>query len=213
MNPESPVLPTPVADAPDKSSESNLDQIGQNIESISAFYAREEQKISHSQRVLEYMGDFLGQPLYLGLVLLFFALWILANLFAPRIGLTVVDPAPFSWLHLIVSLGALLTATVVVIKQNRSAKLEELRAHLDLQVNLLTEQKVTKIINLLEELRRDLPMVKNRLDAEAAAFQQPTDPHVVLAALDEQRETAGRPKQAEEGEENGEEANSQYKES
>ena len=92
-------------------------------------------------------------------------------------------------MHLIVSLGALITATVVLIKQNRLAKLEEQRAHLDLQVNLLTEQKVTKIINLLEELRHDLPMVKDRHDAEAMALQQPTDPHVVLAALDEQRET------------------------
>ena len=38
-------------------------------------------------------------------------------------------------------------------EQNRLGKLEELRAHLDLQVNLLTEQKTTKLIDLMEELR------------------------------------------------------------
>jgi len=80
------------------------------------------------------------------------------------------------------------TTIVVLVKQNRLAKMEERRAHLELQVNLLTEQKATKIINLLEELRRDLPMIKDRHDAEATAFQQPTDPESVLAALDNRTE-------------------------
>ena len=86
---------------------------------------------------------------------------------------------------------------MVLIKQSRLAKLEEQRAHLDLQVNLLTEQKTTKIIELLEELRRDLPMVKDRHDPEAAAMQQPTNPREVLAALDERRETEERSQDSE----------------
>lgn len=192
MNHETAMPPPPPPDEAEQSSEPKPGQISQNIETIVAFYTRAERKISRSQRVLEIISGFLGQPLYLGSVSLFAALWILANIFAQRVGLTAIDPAPFSWLQGMVSLGALLTSTVVLIKQNRLARLEEQRAHLDLQVNLLTEQKVTKIINLLEELRRDLPMVKNRHDAEAAAFQQPTDPHVVLAAMDEQRETVER---------------------
>ncbi len=201
MNPEITIPPVSASDTPDKSSEPKLDQISQNIETILAFYTREEQKISHSQRVLENISGFLGQPLYLGSILLFVALWILANIFARHVGLAVIDQAPYFWLQGIVSLGALLTSTVVLIKQNRLTRLEEQRAHLDLQVNLLTEQKVTKIINLMEELRRDLPMVKDRHDPEAAAFQQPTDPHVVLAALDEQRNTEERSEHAGEAEE------------
>jgi uncharacterized membrane protein len=85
-------------------------------------------------------------------------------------------------------LGALLTTTVVLITQNREAKLGEQRLELELQVNLLTEQKTTKLILLLEELRRDLPMVKDRHDPEAAALQKPTDPEEVLAALEERRD-------------------------
>lgn len=108
----------------------------------------------------------------------------------------IFDPAPFHLLAGIVALGALITSTVVLIKQNRLAKLEGQRAHLELQVNLLTEQKATKIINLIEELRRDLPMVKDRHDHEATAFQQPTDPEAVLAALDEQFDTVERSKHA-----------------
>jgi uncharacterized membrane protein len=74
---------------------------------------------------------------------------------------------------------------VVLSKQNRLARLEEQRAHLELKVNLLTEQKAAKLIDLLEELRRDLPNVKNRHDPEAAALRQSMNPDLVLAALDE----------------------------
>ena len=176
----------------DKSAESGRDPISQNIETILSFYTREEQKISRSQRSLENISGFVGRPLYLGSILTFVSLWVLANVFARRLGLVQFDPPPFFWLQGIVTLGALLTATVVLIKQNRLAKIEEQRAHLDLQLNLLTEQKTTKLIELIEELRRDLPMVKNRHDPASAAFQQPTDPHLVLAALDERRETGGR---------------------
>jgi uncharacterized membrane protein len=186
MQPEIPSLSKSTADASGCTSESNPAQINQNIESIAAFYVREEQKVGPSQRGLESLSDFLGKPLFLGLMLGFVVLWMSVNIFANQLGLKQIDPAPFYGMHLMLSLGAVVTATVVLIKQNRLAKLEEQRAHLDLQVNLLTEQKVTKIINLLEELRHDLPMVKDRLDAEAIALQQPTDPHVVLAALDEQ---------------------------
>jgi len=89
---------------------------------------------------------------------------------------------------------AILTATVVLIKQNRLTRIEKQRAYLDLQLNLLTEQKTTKLIDPIEELRNDLPMVKNRHDAASAALQKPTDPHMVLASLDEQRETNARSK-------------------
>jgi len=51
-------------------------------------------------------------------------------------------------------------------------------------LNLLTEQKVTKLIHLLEELRRDLPMVADRHDSEAFALQRHTDPAQVLSALE-----------------------------
>lgn len=157
----------------------------QNIESILAFYSREEQKISRAQRVLEHLGNYLEQPLYPLAIIFMAAVWIVANELAPVFDLEPLDPAPYFWLQGIVSLGALLTTTVVLIKQRRLARLAEQRAHLDLQVNLLTEQKATKLIQLLEELRRDLPMVRNRHDPEAHAMQQPTDPEEMLAAIDE----------------------------
>lgn len=173
---------------------SERDQISQNIEAVLDFYAREDQKISHSQRIMERISRFIGRPLFLGIILLFVSFWILANVVMRQFGLAEFDPEPYFWLQGIVGLGALFTSTVVLSKQNRFAKLEEQRAHLDLKVNLLTEQKTAKLIDLLEELRRDLPNVKDRHDPEAAALQQSMNPELVLAALDERSEPTGQMK-------------------
>ncbi len=185
MKPIPAVPSAPQPDARDTSFDSERDQITQNIEAIQNFYTREDQKISRSQRILERISSFIGQPVFLGFILLFVALWIIANIFLRQQGLAEFDPAPFFWLQGIIGLGALLTTTVVLIKQNRLARLEEQRAHLDLKVTLLTEQKAAKLIDLLEELRQDLPNVRNRHDPEAVALKQPMSPDLVLAALDE----------------------------
>ena len=166
------------------------DPITQNIESIAAFYKREHQKVSLSQRIVEAVSNVVGRPIFLGSIVLFVVLWILANVAARLMNMAQFDPPPFFWLQGLVSLLALLTTTVVLIRQERLAKLEERREHLDLQVNLLTEQKTTKLIHLFEELRRDLPMVKDRRDPESEAMQRPTDPHRVLDEIDEARVTA-----------------------
>ena len=168
--------------------EAERDQISQNIEAVLAFYTREEQKISRSQRILDRISNSIGQPVFLGFILLFVAFWMLANALLRQLGIAEFDPAPFFWLQGIVGLGALLTATAVLTRQNRLAKLAEQRAHLDLKVTLLTEQKAAKLIDLLEELRRDLPNVRNRHDPEAAVLQQSMNPDLVLAALDERGE-------------------------
>jgi uncharacterized membrane protein len=196
-----PVLPASPPDSRDTPVESERDQISQNIEAVLEFYTRENQKISRSQRILERISNFIGQPVFLGFILLFVALWMLANDALRQFGMAEFDPAPFFWLQGIVGLGALLTATVVLTKQNRLAKLAEQRAHLDLKVTLLTEQKAAKLIDLLEELRRDLPNVKNRHDPEAAALQQSMNPDLVLAALDERSEPDEQTNPAEEAKE------------
>jgi uncharacterized membrane protein len=161
------------------------EQISQNINAVLDFYTREDEKISYWQRALERLSCAIGQPAFLGFILLFVVLWTLGDLSMRLLGLAEFDPPPFLWLQGIVGLAALLTTTIVLTKQNRLAKVEEQRAHLDLKVTLLTEQKAAKLIDLLEELRRDLPNVKNRHDPEAAVLQQSMNPDLVLAALDE----------------------------
>jgi uncharacterized membrane protein len=167
------------------SSDSLSDHITENIESIEAFQLREQQKLGDSHRRLGSVGDIAGRPAYLlclsGLILL----WIAANGLGPRFGWSPpLDPPPYAWLQGFLTLAGVITTTVVLISQNRHARLDSQRGHLGLQLTLLTEQKVTKLIHLLEELRRDLPMVADRHDSEAVSLQQRTDTAQVLSALE-----------------------------
>jgi uncharacterized membrane protein len=150
---------------------------------VAAFHQREQGKMGDWQRRVETIRSFINRPIYLIALLGAILLWVTLNSLSPFFNLSPLDPPPFFWLQGTLTLAALLTTTVVLITQNRQAALDDQRAHLDLQVNLLTEQKVTKLIHLIEELRRDLPMVENRHDPEAADLQQRTDTAQVLSAL------------------------------
>jgi uncharacterized membrane protein len=72
----------------------------------------------------------------------------------------------------------------VLIRQNRMSRLADRHAHLDLQVNLLTEEKSSKIIALLEELRHDMPGVRDKPDREADELAQSADARAVLSAIE-----------------------------
>ena len=185
MRPRTPA-DTASGESADSAESAERGQIGQNIAAVHDFYSREEQKRSASQRYAERIGGFVGRPAFLVVILLFAATWIGANLALTASGRAPFDEAPFFWLQGLTGLAALLTTTVVLIKQNRVAKLGEQRDHLDLKVTLLIEQKTAKLIDLIEELRRDLPNVRYRHDSDAVVMQQPMRPQAVLAALDEE---------------------------
>ena len=165
--------------------DSEQDQISLNIAAVQSFYDREDEKLSTSQRILEMVSEFVGRPAFVGMSLTFVACWIVFATVFKRLGWGDFDPAPYVWLQGIVGLCALLIGTVVLSKQNRLARLAKLRSNLDLKVTLLIEQKAAKLIDLMEELRRDLPNVHNRHDADAVTLQQSMNPSLVLAALDE----------------------------
>ena len=179
MTPESELLPQ---------------RVNQNIDSIVAFHQREQEKLSRTERGFERAGALIGRPVYLIGLLSLVAVWIAGNAVAAALRFSPPDPPPFGYLQGLLTLAALATTTIVLMTQQRQGRLESHRAHLDLQVNLLTEQKVTKLIHLLEELRRDLPMVRDRVDAEATALQRPTNTAHVLSALEEVGVGVGAPK-------------------
>jgi uncharacterized membrane protein len=177
--------PSAFADSPSPAPASLSEHIDQNIESVVAHKRREWEQTGASQRRVERVSRFIGRPGYLIGALGVVMVWVGLNLAGALLGLTPPDPPPFAMLQGFLTLLALITTTIVLIAQNRQMKLEQQQAQLQLQVNLLTEQKVTKLIRLIEELRRDLPMVKDRHDPQAAVLQEPADATQVLSALEE----------------------------
>ena len=57
------------------------------------------------------------------------------------------------------------------------------RAELTLQLAILAEQKNAKIIQMLDDLRRDHPEIQDRVDDDAKAMSTPADPGAVVKAI------------------------------
>jgi len=164
------------------------DPISQNIDAVVALHVVAEEQVDSHQRGVETLTAWLGRPQFFYGILVGASLWMLMNAATSGHGGTPWDEPPFFWLQGLAGLGGLLMTTVVLITQNRQGKLSERREQLDLQMSLLTEQRTAKIIDLLEELRRDMPSVRNRFDSEAEALTRIVDPQAILATLESRLE-------------------------
>ena len=131
----------------------------QNIDAVVALHAFAEQQVDTHQRTVESLTAWLGRPQFFYGMLVGVGLWMLRQLRRAPPAAAARDDPPFFWLQGAIGLGALLMTSVILITQNRQGKLAERREQLELQMSLLTEQRTAKIIDLLEELRRDMPSV------------------------------------------------------
>ena len=167
----------------------NLSSVArENIATLAEISEKEEARVSGMQLGIERVSTFIGSPVYFVFVVAFIIVWIAVNIWAAHAAWTVYDEPPFFWLQGIVSSNALLVTVAVLIRQNRMAQLAQHRAHLDLQINLLTEQKVTKILQAIHEIRRDLPMLKTPVDGEVSELTKPADAGAILDAIKELEE-------------------------
>lgn len=112
-----------------------------------------------------------------------FAGWIGANL--RLFGLPAFDPYPFGLLTTIVSLEAIFLAIFVLITQNRMTVLDRQRADLDLQVNLLSEHEVTRLLVMVDAIAEKLDIARDeRLEPDALdELKEDVSPQQVLDEL------------------------------
>jgi uncharacterized membrane protein len=147
--------------------------------------AEHKQETSALQHGVDTLTALVGQPGFVALLAALVVAWILANLVAPSLGLTPADPPPFPWLQGAASAGALLLAALILTTQRREDHLANHHAQLVLELSILNDQKVSKIIELLEEYRRDSPAVSDRVDDAATAMSTPSDTQAVSGAIKE----------------------------
>lgn len=159
-----------------------LEQVIKNVEAITNHQERYQQNATVDRRVLEKIVGIFGQPQFLYGQIVFFTIW---GVFSHTIDRSIL-PADFPLFDLreqLLDVAALFISTAVLIYQTRQEELSEQRSHLMLQLNLITEQKIAKLISLVEELRTDLPNVSNRHDLEAEIMQQAIDPQAILEVI------------------------------
>ncbi|MGB3787578.1 MAG: DUF1003 domain-containing protein [Phormidesmis sp.] len=156
----------------------------ENIEKVIGLQTNQEKNTPVNERILSQIAAACGRSRFLYYQLgLFGSWWFYSRLVDAG---TVDFGWPlFSLQNQGIDAASLLIATGVLVRQAQQDKISEQRSHLMLQVNLLNEQKVAKVIELLEELRTDLPNVRSRYDWEAKEMQKSTDPQVVLDILQE----------------------------
>lgn len=159
------------------------DQIHENIATMAELRDEIERDVSPRQRAIEAAARAIGRPRTLYMLLIAVASWIAINVLTLALGREPIDPPPFFWLQGVIAFYAALATTLVLVAQTRQAENAKHRGNLEFHLNLLSEQKATKTIALLEELRRDLPNVKDRTDPLAEAMQQEVDPHAVHSAV------------------------------
>jgi uncharacterized membrane protein len=158
--------------------------VNASIATLVELRARFDRRASRHQRAIEAITRQIGRPRTLYALVGSVIAWMVYNVAASALGGPELDPPPFYYLAIAVACYSACITTMVLTAQNRLNHDAEQRAHLELEVSLLAEQKTTKIIQLLEELRRDLPNVQNRTDTVAEAMQEEVDPKSVLAAIE-----------------------------
>jgi uncharacterized membrane protein len=82
----------------------------------------------------------------------------------------------------VVSLEAIFLSTFILISQNHEERLAQRRSHLDLQVNLLSEQENSKMLQMLETIQRALGI---EVDAETKRLEEETQPDQIARDIEE----------------------------
>jgi len=159
------------------------EHIQQAVSSIARLHAAHYEGATPLQRAFRRSTSLLAQPVLIAAVTVGIAAWITYNVLAPILGYAVFDPPPFSGVSMAVSVASLYIVLLIYATQRRDDELAELREQLTLELALLGEQKTAKVIQLLEEFRRDTPIVPNRTDEQADAMAQPVDPERVFDVI------------------------------
>lgn len=124
---------------------------GENEESkrkiLRSIKAQADARRTQVEKVADWMTSKFGSIAFLLMNIIFFTLWILINTnqisFWPPF-----DPFPFNLLTSVVSLEAIFLAIFVLISQNRDSKVDDLREETHLQLNLISEKEITKLMKM-----------------------------------------------------------------
>ena len=154
------------------------DQTEKNIRAIYDREQRELAKVPAIHKVANAIAGFSGTVLFVGLNALFFLVWMTLNL-----TVTKFDPYPFTLLTMIVSLESIFLSTFVLISQNQLAQQTEARHKLDLQVNLLTEQESTGLINVVLLMAKKMGIPDEQLET-LRQMADDTSPEDVLRKIE-----------------------------
>ncbi len=150
-----------------------------NIEAVLERRSAEEKARRPADRLADSVTTFAGSMTFVYLHLAFFGTWIVCNI--PGVPLPKFDPS-FVILAMWASVEAIFLSTFVLISQNRMAEVADRRADLNLQISLLAEHEVTRLIHLVTAIGVHLNLEEAR-HPEIDELKKDVEPEKVLDHL------------------------------
>jgi uncharacterized membrane protein len=160
-----------------------LDRVlSRNIHALLDARRTSEQQRTREQRIADAITRFTGSMAFVYLHAVLFVSWLVVNLrLVP--GIRAFDPFPFVMLAMIASVEAIFLSTFVLISQNRMGSVTERRAELDLQINLLAEHELTKLIATVDAMALKMG-VEHAARKDLAPLEHDVTPETVLHGID-----------------------------
>jgi uncharacterized membrane protein len=165
--------------------------VGRNIQALLARRQDEERWKGLQDRIADTITRFTGSMRFVYIHVAVFGLWIVLNL----AWLPVLEPfdPTFVVLAMVASVEAIFLSTFVLISQNRMTALADKRADLDLQVSLLTEHEITRLIQLVTAMARHMGLDESR-DPELHELAHDVVPEKVLDEMEKHEQRfSGKP--------------------
>jgi uncharacterized membrane protein len=164
-----------------RSARSSAEQLTEkNVETVTRLEEEAREQRTPTDRLAEKIARFCGSMTFVWVHVVWFGGWILFNLIP---GIWHVDPFPFTFLTLIVTLEAIFLSTFILISQNLDSRISERRSHLDLQLNLLSEQENTKMIVMLHAIAAKVGADLSQ-DPHLQALSEETQPERLIEQIE-----------------------------
>jgi uncharacterized membrane protein len=125
-----------------------FEEVKKRTQVLRSFKAKADAKRTFAERFADQLTTKFGSMVFLLSNVAFFTVWILVNSGVVP-GVRIFDPFPFSLLTTAVSLEAIILAIFVLISQNRAAKTEDIREEVELEINIIAEKEVTKLMKMV----------------------------------------------------------------
>ena len=151
---------------------------------IKSVKGRADQRRRLSERIADVLTLGFGSMAFLVINVVWFIVWIVINVgLIP--GIEPFDPFPFGFLTMVVSLEAIALAIIVLMSQNRAAKIADLREEVDLEIDRMAEAELTKLLQIVTKIAERQGIDLSR-DHELREMVQPADHEKIEAALEQE---------------------------
>ena len=159
---------------PDSSSRQLLDRLAERRQRLGAFRARANERRSKVERIADRLTQVMGSVPFLIFHVFLFAVWLSVNTGLIKI-LPQYDPFPFGLLTMALTLEQSLLTIFIIMSQNRASEIADLRTEIDLQVNIVAEEEISKALRLLRLIGERLEIDEIINDTELALMEEPLD--------------------------------------